>query len=130
MNLIIKTFSKIWILHFTNKPIKCYRFCNFVIIRFDPTWIGSSLLFSTQSDIDLRIKPIEIVRESCASCCIHHIGVMATSSKWQFSEEEIRAKLDELGYNNIPDKALKEFSNGTNDYQCYKNCITFKIQFT
>ncbi len=38
---------------------------------------------------------------------------MATSTKWQFSEEEIRAKLEELGYNNIPDKALKEFSNGT-----------------
>jgi hypothetical protein len=37
---------------------------------------------------------------------------MATSNKWQFSEEEIRAKLEELGYNNIPDKALKEFSNG------------------
>ncbi|CAB4004384.1 Hypothetical predicted protein [Paramuricea clavata] len=36
---------------------------------------------------------------------------MATSNKWQFSEEEIRAKLEELGYNNIPDKALKEFSN-------------------
>ena len=37
--------------------------------------------------------------------------VMATSNKWQFSEEEIRTKLEELGYNNIPDKALKEFSN-------------------
>ena len=32
--------------------------------------------------------------------------------RWQFTEEEIRAKLDELGYNNIPDKALKEFSDG------------------
>ena len=36
---------------------------------------------------------------------------MATSNKWQFSQEEIRAKLEELGYNNIPDKALKEFSS-------------------
>ena len=35
-----------------------------------------------------------------------------SSNKWQFSEEEIRAKLEELGYNNIPDEALKEFSSG------------------
>ena len=34
------------------------------------------------------------------------------SNRWQFSEDEIRAKLEELGYNNIPDKALKEFSKG------------------
>ncbi|XP_028409721.1 hydrolethalus syndrome protein 1 homolog [Dendronephthya gigantea] len=31
--------------------------------------------------------------------------------EWKFTKEEIRAKLDELGYNDIPDKALKEFSN-------------------
>ena len=37
---------------------------------------------------------------------------MATAHKWQFSEEEIRAKLQELGYNNIPDEALKDFSKG------------------
>lgn len=37
---------------------------------------------------------------------------MATvTSKWQFSEDEIRAKLEELGYNNVPDSALKEFSD-------------------
>lgn len=37
---------------------------------------------------------------------------MASGSGWKFTEEEIRAKLEELGYNNVPDKALREFSKG------------------
>ncbi|XP_046848754.1 hydrolethalus syndrome protein 1-like [Xenia sp. Carnegie-2017] len=37
---------------------------------------------------------------------------MASSSrKWQFTDDEIREKLKELGYNNIPNEALREFSN-------------------
>lgn len=35
-----------------------------------------------------------------------------SASKWKFTEEEIGAKLEELGYYNIPDEALKDFSNG------------------
>jgi len=34
------------------------------------------------------------------------------AQSYEFSEEEIRRKLEELGYSNIPDDKLKEFQRG------------------
>lgn len=34
------------------------------------------------------------------------------SSNWEFSEDEIRDKLAELGYSNIPREKLQEFATG------------------
>jgi len=34
------------------------------------------------------------------------------AENWEFSEDEIRDKLAELGYSNIPREKLQEFANG------------------
>lgn len=34
------------------------------------------------------------------------------ANEWEFTEDEIRDKLAELGYSNIPREKLKEFANG------------------
>lgn len=44
--------------------------------------------------------------------CDRSFYVKSMSQRYEFSEEEIRRKLEELGYSNIPDNKLKEFQRG------------------
>ena len=49
------------------------------------------------------------------------------AQSYEFSEEEIRRKLEELGYSNIPDDKLKEFQRGLLYWKLQEACLTASL---
>jgi len=45
------------------------------------------------------------------------------SNDWEFTEDEIKDKLAELGYNHIPREKLKEFATG----KVFESCTSFDL---